>query len=80
MEPPGLDCRNQYGLRITAVFNFLIATILPALNAAVVVALREQTSLPITLAENPLDCVALGTGKALEFESQLAHAIDYSHR
>ncbi len=44
------------------------------------VALREQTGLPITLAENPLDCVALGTGKALEFENQLAHAIDYSHR
>lgn len=48
-----------------------------ALLADIDVALREETGLPITLAENPLDCVALGTGKALEFESRLAHAIDY---
>lgn len=44
------------------------------------VALREETGLPITIAEEPLDCVALGTGKALEFEAQLTHAIDYSHK
>jgi rod shape-determining protein MreB and related proteins len=28
--------------------------------------LSEQTTLPVSLAENPLSCVALGTGKALE--------------
>ena len=44
------------------------------------VALREETGLPITIAEEPLDCVALGTGKALEFEAQLSHAIDYSQK
>ncbi len=44
------------------------------------VALREETGLPITIAEEPLDCVALGTGKALEFEAQLTHAIDYSQK
>ncbi|GIX14426.1 MAG: rod shape-determining protein [Paracoccaceae bacterium] len=40
-------------------------------------ALREQTGLAITIADEPLNCVALGTGKALEFERQLVHAIDY---
>jgi rod shape-determining protein MreB and related proteins len=40
-------------------------------------ALREHTGLAITTAENALHCVALGTGKALEFEHQLAHVIDF---
>ena len=40
-------------------------------------ALREQTGLAITVAEDSLNCVALGTGKSLEFESQLAHVIDF---
>ncbi len=40
-------------------------------------ALREQTGLAITVADAALDCVALGTGKALEFEKQLVHVIDY---
>ncbi len=40
-------------------------------------ALREQTGLAITVAENSLNCVALGTGKSLEFETQLSHVIDF---
>lgn len=40
-------------------------------------ALREQTGLAISVADEPLSCVALGTGKSLEFESQLVHVIDY---
>ena len=40
-------------------------------------ALREQTGLMISLADQPMSCVALGTGKALEFEKQLRHVIDY---
>ena len=28
--------------------------------------LREETGLPVTVAEDPLSCVALGTGRALE--------------
>jgi rod shape-determining protein MreB len=40
-------------------------------------ALREQTGLAITVADDPLNCVALGTGKSLEFESQLAHVLEY---
>jgi rod shape-determining protein MreB and related proteins len=40
-------------------------------------ALREQTGLSISVADESLNCVALGTGKALEFEKQLRHAIDY---
>ena len=40
-------------------------------------ALREQTGLPISVADESLNCVALGTGKALEFENQLRHVIDY---
>ncbi len=40
-------------------------------------ALREQTGLAISVADDTLNCVALGTGKSLEFESQLAHVIDF---
>ncbi len=40
-------------------------------------ALREQTGLPISVAEECLSCVALGTGMSLEFAKQLAHVIDY---
>ena len=28
--------------------------------------IREETGLPVTVAENPLSCVVLGTGKMLE--------------
>jgi rod shape-determining protein MreB len=42
-------------------------------------ALREQTGLAITVAEDSLNCVALGTGKSLEFEHQLAHVIDFGN-
>jgi rod shape-determining protein MreB len=41
------------------------------------VALREQTGLAITVADESLNCVAIGTGKALEYEKLLRHAIDY---
>jgi len=40
-------------------------------------ALRERTGLPISVADQSLSCVALGTGKVLEFEKQLRHVIDY---
>jgi rod shape-determining protein MreB len=40
-------------------------------------ALREQTGLAISVADEPLHCVALGTGKALEYENELRHVIDY---
>ncbi len=40
-------------------------------------ALREQTGLAVSVADEPLNCVALGTGKALEYEQQLRHVIDY---
>lgn len=40
-------------------------------------ALREQTGLAISVADEPLNCVAMGTGKALEYEKQLRHVIDY---
>ena len=39
--------------------------------------LREQTGLSISVANEPLNCVALGTGKALEYEKKLRHVIDY---
>jgi rod shape-determining protein MreB and related proteins len=42
-------------------------------------ALREQTGLAITVAEDPLNCVAIGTGKSLEFETQLAHVLDFGN-
>ena len=39
--------------------------------------LREQTGLSISVANESLNCVALGTGKSLEYEKQLSHVIDY---
>lgn len=42
-------------------------------------ALREQTGLAITVADDALNCVALGTGKSLEFERRLQHVIDYGN-
>ena len=40
--------------------------------------LREQTGLAISVAEEPLDCVALGTGKALEHLDRLTHVMKIS--
>jgi rod shape-determining protein MreB len=37
--------------------------------------LREETSLPIIIAENPLNCVALGAGKVLDDEEILKKVI-----
>ena len=34
--------------------------------------LRHQTGIPAMLAEDPLSCVALGTGKALDFVDKFA--------
>ncbi len=39
------------------------------------VALREQTGLAVTIADEPLNCVALGTGKALEHRAALRHVL-----
>ncbi len=39
--------------------------------------LRVSTGLPVSIADDPLSCVALGTGRALEYEKELRHAIDY---
>ncbi|MEL6792964.1 MAG: rod shape-determining protein, partial [Pseudomonadota bacterium] len=39
------------------------------------VALREQTGLAVTIADESLNCVALGTGKALEHRSALRHVL-----
>ena len=40
-------------------------------------ALREQTGLMVSLADQPMNCVALGTGRALEYEKQLRHVVDF---
>ena len=42
------------------------------------VTLREQTGLAVSVAEDPLACVALGTGKALEHLDRLAHVMKIS--
>lgn len=39
------------------------------------VALREQTGLAVTVADEALHCVALGTGKALEHRNALRHVL-----
>ena len=37
--------------------------------------LREETGLPVLIADEPLNCVALGTGRALEHMDQLQHVL-----
>lgn len=37
--------------------------------------LREETGLPVTIADEPLNCVALGTGRALEYMHVLQHVL-----
>ncbi|MGF1560604.1 MAG: rod shape-determining protein [Geminicoccaceae bacterium] len=37
--------------------------------------LRHSTGLPVSLADNPLDCVALGTGRCLEEMKTLRHVL-----
>ncbi|MEM6972091.1 MAG: rod shape-determining protein [Pseudomonadota bacterium] len=49
-----------------------------ALLGALDVALREQTGLAISVAEEPLNCVALGTGRALEHLDKLGHIMKIS--
>ena len=39
------------------------------------VVLKKSTGLPVTIAEDPLSCVALGTGKALEHMSTLRNVL-----
>lgn len=41
------------------------------------VALREKTGLAVSVAEQSLNCVALGTGRSLEYKNQQALIIDY---
>ncbi len=41
------------------------------------VALREQTGLAVTIANDCLNSVAVGSGVALEYEKQFRHVIDY---
>lgn len=40
--------------------------------------LRQETGLPVTIADDPLSCVALGTGKALEQLTTLRHVLSDS--
>ena len=42
------------------------------------ISLREQTGLSISVAEEPLHCVALGTGRALEHLDRLGHVMKVS--
>ncbi len=39
--------------------------------------LRKRTNLPVVIADDPLRCVAKGTGLALDLNPQLRHVIDY---
>ncbi|MEL6774807.1 MAG: rod shape-determining protein MreB, partial [Pseudomonadota bacterium] len=49
-----------------------------ALLGGLDIALREQTGLAISVAEEPLHCVALGTGRALEHLDSLGHVMKIS--
>ncbi|GFN34481.1 rod shape-determining protein [Tepidimicrobium xylanilyticum] len=42
--------------------------------------IRKETSMPVHVAENPLDCVAIGTGKALESIDVLKKTVSNTRR
>ena len=48
---------------------------LPEIDAV----LRKRTNLPVATADDPLRCVAKGTGQALELGPNLSHIVDYSN-
>lgn len=43
------------------------------------VVLREATGLPISIAEEPLSCVALGTGRALEHIKTMQNVLSVAY-
>ena len=42
--------------------------------------LRQETNLPVNVADDPLTCVARGTGKVLEDFAHYVHVLEKSHR
>ena len=42
--------------------------------------LRQETNLPVNIAEDPLSCVALGAGKVLENFQQYTNVLEKSSR
>ena len=41
---------------------------------------RQETGMPVQVAENPLDCVAMGTGKALEQYDEISRPYSIRHK
>jgi rod shape-determining protein MreB and related proteins len=41
---------------------------------------RQETGMPVQVAENPLDCVAMGTGKALEQYDEISKPYSIRHK
>lgn len=50
-----------------------------ALLGALDEVLRDETGLPVSIADEPLSCVALGTGKALEHPKMMKHVLSSSY-
>ena len=46
-----------------------------ALLAGLDQVLREETGLPVSIADDPLSCVALGTGRVLEHTKNMRHVL-----
>ncbi len=42
--------------------------------------IKSETGMPVHIAENPLDCVAIGTGKALESIEVLKKTVSNNKR
>ena len=70
---------GRYDREIAKIQNPLQGGIVLAGGGALLkgmdVFLREETSLPIIIAEDPLTCVALGAGKVLDDEQILKKVI-----
>ena len=41
---------------------------------------KHETGMPVQIAENPLDCVAIGTGKALEQYDEISKSYSIRHK
>ena len=58
--------QNAFKEMEAALFDEVVSRLRHELPDLIDQVLREQTGLPVSIADEPLSCVALGTGKVLE--------------
>ena len=66
MAPPNIRATGANRKAQLSLFAGYVLAGIGALIGGLDEYLREETGLPVTIAEDPLSCVALGTGRAME--------------